>query len=138
VRQHALLLPQQGRAPRPLRLLLLPEQSRCSQPFIPTDQAEEVVESLFVAKETAEALLEGLRGTVAELRSDEGRERSSGVRRDRLWVWAQALSGDETVSGPAGMMVFPGHGAFVGDSLRRSRRQRRRPTGWTRARWRDW
>jgi len=55
-------------------------KSRCSQPFIATDEAEEAVEDLFeitaMPTETADALLEGLRETVAELRGDQDRERA--------------------------------------------------------------
>lgn len=55
-------------------------KSRCSQPFIATDEAEEAVEDLFevtaMPKETADALLEGLKETVAELRGDQDRERA--------------------------------------------------------------
>jgi site-specific DNA recombinase len=83
-------------------------KSRCSQPFIPTDEAEEVVEDLFehvaMPKEPAAALLEALYETVAELRAGEDQERERLQRRvdklegDRLKLmqalYAEAISMD--------------------------------------------
>ena len=64
-------------------------KSRCSQPYIPTDEAEEAVEALYdhisMPKETTTLFLEGLHDTIKELRAGEDNERERLQRRiDKL------------------------------------------------------